>query len=660
MRSLSSTLLAAQKSKSASPYVKIEIVDRVAGVARLNWSRLYTGSEADCYHALAVAGDGSLIRARVDASTYQLYYQRVTNPGPGSDFSGWTGVGTISSVSGIALASLGATVLIFYVATDQKTIYVKESTDNGASWGSPVSITTASTSVGWLAADFSPSGVVALLYSVGGTVSVVKRTGGTWGAPQAWTNTVASITGFGCVHEGDWNVVVSGKDAANNFKVWTCVYGDGYSQSSGTWSALAELTTANDGSNVEFHCPFVGSADVFRLFVVEKYAASQSYSRPIWSHSLPTADFIDNLWREPVPFDLSSSYGAAIAFSNTYAWLSTAFGVWQATLTPASVEVTADVVNLALSLEPVLSRARVELRNDDGRYQDIGSGSYSSIRKGSEILVSPGYRTTAGVEVSTGLAFWIEGWEYISHGGRATFVIYVKDGWGLLREWRARRQYSWTAGSKNVFQLLSFVLARVGLELSSYSTSLVITDQYPAFTIHPDESGATAVGRLLAIVPDVLFFRGRVGYIKYPQASDPSDYSYGLDHPLMEGRYRTHVQGFNRVQVYGSGVFNESFGWGEIEAVYDHLTQVHDLNLDSVSEAQARANAELTRSQRQAIQGQIVVPANCGQELWDVVAITDARAGLTAAQYRVLGLNLQYSPLAREARYDQKILLGGV
>jgi len=83
-------------------------------------------------------GDGSLSRARVDPASYQLYRQRVASPGPGSDFSPWTGVCTVSSASGIALASRGFRLLLFYVDTDQRTILVRKSTGYGATFGSPI------------------------------------------------------------------------------------------------------------------------------------------------------------------------------------------------------------------------------------------------------------------------------------------------------------------------------------------------------------------------------------------------------------------------------------------------------------------------------------------------------------------------------------------
>src|SRR3972149_5456559 len=119
MRTLSAPLLAAQKSASGEPYVQVEVTERIANVRRLRWERLYTGGEPDSHHAAAMPADGSLIRARSTGG--QLYYQRVTGPGPGSDFSTWTSLGSVSASAGVALCSRSATVMLFYVDTDNQT-----------------------------------------------------------------------------------------------------------------------------------------------------------------------------------------------------------------------------------------------------------------------------------------------------------------------------------------------------------------------------------------------------------------------------------------------------------------------------------------------------------------------------------------------------------
>lgn len=657
MRTLSSTLLQAQRSASHLPYLKVEVINRIGGITRLAWEELYQGTEADDCHAATMPGDGSLVRFRQTSTpANRLYWQRITDPGPQSDFSAWNDWGEFYFHS-MALCSQGSEVIFFAVDLADN-LCRRESNDHGQTWGDWITTVTGVIDNTAIAAAEKSNGDICVLYNSGATLYSLKRVSGVWSSPVAWTNTLQNISGISVFYEGDWNVIITGVDPSGNKGVWTSVYGDGYSQSPGVWSALAELTIASAGSDVEFLFPSLSFPDVLRAFFIEKYSGVSSYSRPFWSHSLASAEFISNLWREPVPFNLSSSYGLVLTYHGSYAWLSAPFGVWRAALSPTSVDLSQDVITLSFSAEPFSGKAHIELRNDDGRYEGIGNGSYAAICEGSEVLISPGYRTTAGIEVSSGPAYWIEGWEYVSRGGEATFILYADDGWGLLGHWKARRQFSWSAGSKNIFQLLAFIFARAGLEFSAFSNSYEMVNHYPAFTIHPGESGASAVRKLLEMVPDVLFFCGHYGYIKNPQASDASTYSYGGDHALWQGRYGYLSPAVNRVQVFGDGVLSEGFDWSGMAKLYDRLRQVHDLNLNTVEKAQKRAQAELRRQEFAAMDGEIVVPVNCGQELYDVIDITDSRAGLQGEKRRVLRLTLRYS--AEEGRYEQRLGLGGV
>ena len=115
MRELTATLLAAQKKATAIPYIKVEATNKIAGVVRYDWNRLYTGSEDDYYHALAMPGDGSLIRVRVTppGDSRKLYRQRVASPGPASDFSQWTYTNQLN-VAAVACAAMGAEVSILW------------------------------------------------------------------------------------------------------------------------------------------------------------------------------------------------------------------------------------------------------------------------------------------------------------------------------------------------------------------------------------------------------------------------------------------------------------------------------------------------------------------------------------------------------------------
>jgi len=400
----------------------------------------------------------------------------------------------------------------------------------------------------------------------------------------------------------------------------------------------------------------------YTAFFVEKFTGTKAYNRPFWTHSIPDTRW----WREPVPFNLSSEYGLAIARHGDYCWLSAPDGVWRAKLTEESIDLTADVLSVRQELGEGRGRLTVELRNDDGRYASPGSGDLSVLDIGCQLEVSPGYVTFQGKEVSSGLAFWLEVYEHISAGGKASLTLHASDGWNLIENWRARHQFRWNQDSSemSVKDILAFVLARVGLKLEVKSQSSVITSYYPDFTIHPNNRGETVISRLLSFVPDVLFVEGNKAYLVNPQSYDSSVYVYGVAHPIIEGNYRKGAWKLNRLQVEGydsagdEPVIVGSFAWGEIAHSYDRLSQIDDRNIDTVSKAEQRGEAYLRQAEIESAGGTIHIPVNCGQQLYDVIDLTDSRAGLSGERKRVLGLILIYNP--RRGEYEQRLLLGAV
>jgi hypothetical protein len=667
MRQLSSTLLAAQKQASTVPCIKVEAVTKIAGVIRYDWSRLYTGSEDDYFHALTMPGDGSLVRARVTlpADSRKLYRQRVANPGPGSDFSQWTYTSQYNAVVA-AVASLGAEVSIFWINSSREIRRIK-STDYGTSWGSPELIDySPTTSIYGLAAAYKPGGDLAIFFADQSTLYVKKNISGQWQAKSAWNKTTGNLSGVACVYDGDWNLMVTGRDTGGNFKLWSLVYGDGGDVSAGSWSALKELASAPSGGDFEYRQPFLDKTDVYRCFFIEKFIGTAAYNRPFRSHAIPGTHFVDGLWRELVPFNLSSEYGLAMAHHGDYGWLSSPGGVWRASLTASSLELTVDVINIRQELGKASGSLTVELRNDDGRYESPGQGDLAALDTGCQLEFSPGYKTSAGSEYSTGPNFCLESMEYTSSGGRASLVLYARDGWGALGDWKARHQFRWnkTSDEMSVKDIIAVILARAGLKLEVKSQSSVITGFYPDFTVNPDDSGRAVILKLLSFVPDVLFIEGNKAYIVNPLSSDDSEYSYGVEHRIQEGRYRWGALGTNRVQVEGFDtgaghlILVDSFAWGEIERLYDRLNQVEDRNINTVAEAQQRGLAILRQMEIEATEGMILVPVNCGQQLYDVIDVTDARAGLDAVKKRVLGMLLVYQ--TQRGEYFQRLELGAV
>ena len=667
MRTLSSTLLAAQKQASRSPYVKLEAFNKISGVVSYDWTRLYTGSEDDYFHAVTMPGDGSLIRARITlpGDSRKLYRQRVANPSPSSDFSQWTYCNRYNCVI-VAAASLGAEVSIFWINSSRQIRRIK-STDYGVTWGSPELIDySPTTAIYGIAAAYKPNGDLAIFFADQATLYVKKHVGGSWQTKASWDKTTGDLSGAACVYDGDWNLFVTGKDSDGNYKLWSLIYGDGGDVAAGTWSALKEFASAPSGGSFEYHRAFMDNPDVYRIFYVEKFTGTESYNRPFWSHSVVDTTFLSSLWREPVPFDLSSQYGLAIAHYGDYCWLSSPNGVWRAKLTAQGIGLTADVIGVKQEVDEGQGRLTVELRNDDGQYASPGEGGLSVLDIGCQLEFSPGYRTTAGNEVSSGQTFILESYEHTSSGGKASLLLYASGGLGLISAWRARHQFRWNKDQSelNVKQILDFVLARVGLKLEVVSQSSVITGFYPDFTINPNNQGEAVIRKLLSFVPDVLFIEGNKAYLVNPLSSDSSTYSYGSDHPIYEGRYQVGAWKLNRVQVEGydtvagAPVIVDSLEWGEINKLYDKLQQLFDRNIDSVAEAQQRGEAYLREAEIESANGIIRIPTNCGQQLYDVIDITDSRAGFSAEKKRVLGLTLVYQP--SKAQYEQRLALGAV
>lgn len=666
MRGLTSTLLAAQKQEAAIPYVKIEAVNKIAGVVRQDWARLYAGSEDDYFHALTMPGDGSLVRARLTlpADSRKLYRQRVSNPGPGSDFSQWTYTGQYNAIV-VAAASLGSEVSIFWIKSNREIRRIK-STDYGASWDSPELIDyTPTTAVYGLAAAYKPNGDLAIFFADQATLYVKKNINSQWQAKAAWDKTTGNLSGVACVYNGDWNLLVTGKDTAGNYKLWSLVYGNGGDVAVGAWSALRELASAPSGGSFEYRQPFLDKPDVYRCFFIEKFTGTEAYQRPFRSDSVPGTSFLDGLWREPAPFNLASEYGLAMAHGDD-AWLSRPDGAWRASLAIQSLDLTADITSVRQEAGETAGSVTVELRNDDGRYATPGQGDLAVLDVGCQLEFGPGYVTSAGNEYSAGQSFYIESFEHTSSGGRASLILHARDGWGALSDWKAKHQFRWnrTSDDFSVKEIMALVLARAGLKLEVITQSAVITGFYPDFTVSPDDSGREVIQKLLSFVPDVLFIEGNTAYIVNPLSSDSPVYSYGGEHRLQEGRYLRRAFGTNRVQVEGydtvggSMVLADSFVWDEIDRRYDRLSQVEDRNINSVEEAKRRGQAYLRQAEIEAAGGVILVPVNCGQQLYDVVAVTDARAGLVAEKKRVLGIILIYHP--QRGEYSQRLSLGTV
>ena len=301
-----------------------------------------------------------------------------------------------------------------------------------------------------------------------------------------------------------------------------------------------------------------------------------------------------------------------------------------------------------------------------GQYSPYGAGPLAALQRGARLELSPGYVTDQGPEVNSTreYAYWVERIELVtaSRAGPARIVLHCRGADWLLQRWRARRQYVFGGGVVPLSGLLFLVASRAGLPFGTSGNSSAAYDTLtPAFTVHPGESGMTALRRLAEKVTDVLYFDAGAVFATEPRPTDASQYAFGPgEHAIVEARYRDTGSAINRARTVGTGVYGEAFDFDEIEAFGESIATVVDGNITSAAEAEDRA-ATLLREAAIASRADTITVfgVHCGIQPYDVVEITDADAGLAAASRRVLGYAWRFSTSARP-RYEMMLTLGEV
>jgi len=276
-----------------------------------------------------------------------------------------------------------------------------------------------------------------------------------------------------------------------------------------------------------------------------------------------------------------------------------------------------------------------------------------------------GYRTSVGSEAVEVGRYWIDSWQYSSDPGLSTFRLSCIDGRGLSDRWTARYHMTWGQvdfPGFTVWQVLHTLLCRWGIRLwnkSGVPQSSAINNFYPAFSLQPGIQGDTAVRRLLSFVPDGLIYEGTQAWTKDLQADEASCYSYGTDHVILSGDYRDTVP-VTRTRAIGRDVSDDrivedALDWDLLQLAIDILKQDYDPNLRTATRTQERADAILRTESLRAERGNLVIPTNCGQELYDVITVTDERCGISQEKYRVTSIETRYQ--ASQAVYTQRLSL---
>jgi len=132
-------------------------------------------------------------------------------------------------------------------------------------------------------------------------------------------------------------------------------------------------------------------------------------------------------------------------------------------------------------------------------------------------------------------------------------------------------------------------------------------------------------------------------------------------HVVLDGQYNIESPAVNRAYVigrdiYGNPVYGTAVDSTELGLVGERLDFQQDPAIPTEAKAADVANAILAKMRLTGKRGVILIPPNCGQELFDVVQITDAGANQSAVKFRVVGIRFEYNP--KQARYHHKLILG--
>jgi len=696
MRILSATLLASQKKAHRLPYVEAKVYDYEAGIKRLTWTRVYNGTEPDNHHGIAFDGDGDMHRIRADGDN--LYYQKQECPfgvpasfplifpvslvnGPALDQ--WTQIATDCD-GPCAIASQEAKVYIFY-KTAGNVLWKYYSYDYGQTWDDAQLVAYAdvlSLAACWwgisnivvcFALKSNELNGIVLDTSDQATSQHIKEFHG------AATYIFLDTYGIGATFNSFWpccEIVLAGKESDtpyNHYHLFRTWFSDSYN-----FGALESFLAYPEGEDFRLEypdCHLPAGAQSYeknRIVAVEKFTGTTAYTRPLTCHMVKGTYWSDTTFTEPKPFlDIAPTYGLRLQSTSDYWWLSKPDGVWRAPCyADPPLDLTKDIVSLTQHQDSPLNirgdrGVIIELNNSKGQYASPGQGSLASLRFRSEIILKLGYKTAAGDEAVEAGTYWIDSWEYSSKHNMSRFILTCLDGWGLMDRWSARYQMRWNkdeVNPKNVWQILYQLLARVGVKLTNTPAkpqSSAINNFYPDFAVNPGTAGDTAIKRLLTFVPDKLVFMGQEAFTKNPLADEESCYSYGIDHVILNGKYKDAVT-VSRARAIGrdSGdnrILEEALDWNLLALAIDQLEQEYDPNLQTHIRAQERADAILRTRAQEANTASITVPTNVGQELLDVVEVTAERCGISEEKYRVLAIQTDYD--RRQGIYTQRLEL---
>ncbi|MCL5074212.1 MAG: hypothetical protein M1136_00960 [Chloroflexi bacterium] len=687
MRTLTSTLQDAQQKGSRKPYIQSIIADQPIEVPRWPWSSLYTGTEEDrFFDAVLDRGATGIVRARM-TSLGAVYWQRITDPTQPTQWSTWSQMypdATMSTVSQLSLSTISAHTRIFLVDYDKIRVWCRDTSDY-VSWSTLEAVKpgVAGNEIWAIGSPDGDSDYCVMAISPTGAdpndyLVVYKRSAGVWSVDATDTTLWSNIDQIHVVKDGTTLLIVVCGTGPCHMTAYS------YNTVAKTFGTAYRLLEAAAGSGFEYYNPTIvpsikfAALPRFAHFWAEVYGGTPTHSRLNFSISPARTELA-----EIVPINNASQYGLRLLQLGGYWYL---IGAKSAKRCPVysgaaseKVDVSADLLAYTMvergdAKPPRLGQPQrlvLELNNEDGRYANVGvSGTYQAVKEGSQIALKQGYVTSAGNEAVWATPFWVDRvyfWRDEKKGRR--LIVEAIDALSYLDRLAVTHQITFT--NRDLEFLLKYILNRVcGRLTNSTLTNLDLV--IPSFTLQPGESYLTVLRRILDKAGIGLRFRtyesatsppgfDSVEAVCVDLSSATSSYTYGgSSHPLVSYRFDSVGQKQNHYEVTGQNwAFGERFDWTHLELVLKDLTlKIEDLSLDTEAECLDRALYEQREAKREGQSGWLGVYANVGQEVLDVITITESAAGLASATRRVRLIETIYD--TKRSLFQQRIELIGV
>ncbi len=650
MRSLSGTLLAAQKAASGVPYVRTIVSNTIRNLRHLVFAQTYSDGSQDDEHD-AVADSTYLHRARVRAGRVQ--YQRNTGAAWGS--ASWTDLSSATDCHVVAIDATNNTrVIVIY--DRGAALYFRESVDQGSTWAAEALIFTL---------GFTPKAITIAYKTTGGDLCAiweennnlrrVRRTAAAWSGATSNTNLVSSINGVDMqYYGGDFEIVFTGREGygTNKPTMWSMYLGDGFSVTVDVWASFFIQQQAENDESITFQAPHLARPDTTRITFVEKFSGTPAYTRTYMTMLPLLASFSPAEWEwlDPVPLNNTTDNGYAIAWNATNVYYSRPGQVLTAPRAASTLDMSADLLEATVDEAGGLhQRAELIFDNSNGQY----AGPPAPIALHRDVAIGLGYDANySGTPLQ-----YIASWEYTRQGGKSAFVLKTRgvDLW--LGSYRPRTTI--VAASRKMTTIARGTAARAGLDSLNNGNSARSNALTLAWTIHPHQAHLETLEALLAIMGDLLWTNVATLTLTEPLAADATDYTYGTDHAIYKSRTRDeHAPSVAEI-LGDAALLGQAFDFTAMNDDKPLEDRRPDSNETGATDANNAAAARLRKALLATDKGELTTPPNVGLEILDVVAYTDLLVNAAQRKARVTGISTKFRRTG-PALFEQTVKLGGV